>query len=585
MSKAMPNVISTAIIFIAGFFILQILAFLPAFSIEAWSIDDFQLLQFPALAYGWDWQAFVNIWIPGSHVDFYPLRDISYWLDVNVLGAPVDGSSGSIYRFHNLVIFWGIGYMLFSLLRLLKFTLEEAFVAVLIWLLLPLHCESILWISARKDLLAMAFALGSTWFCLRGGVWLSVVFFLLSLLSKASFSLLPFFWLAVVFFRPAPLLRRQKIALFAATILSIGFSLFQTWFYSNVNDMRAQLDFSYRLQSSLAALGKEGLGLLWPGIHIVDLENWGEWLSLNRQYVIFGIIFYLLFIGWMIWRIRKKDNLLVTLGVAVVIFYLPSSGLLFPHRNLYSMRYLEPFLLPIWLIISLQARSFLNFRNPYLLTFLGLLALTLFFQAKNWDSSMAVTRKAYQSQPQNPALQRFYLSDLKNANRWGQLAAHEIADLGVVEEELNKRCGLEKLQKVQANSSLCLYYWLRSSRDPELQTSELQSKLFENFVSPLFAGTPRYDLLQLLYRQDLAKLSQQVPLADESALLEREPLYLVTPGARLAFWQHLCRRGQPQQARTYYQRLLAKKLIVADRASEEISNPLTVDLELKACRP
>lgn len=198
MSKS--KVMSKTIIFIAGFFILQILAFLPAFSIEAWSIDDFQLLQFPALAYGWDWQAFVNIWIPGSHVDFYPLRDISYWLDVNVLGAPVDGSSGSIYRIHNLVIFWGIGGVLFSLLRLLKFTLEEALVAVLIWLLLPLHCESILWISARKDLLAMAFALGSTWFCLRGGVWLSVVFFSIELAFKSQLFAITIFLAGSCFF-------------------------------------------------------------------------------------------------------------------------------------------------------------------------------------------------------------------------------------------------------------------------------------------------------------------------------------------------------------------------------------------------
>jgi protein O-mannosyl-transferase len=125
---------------------------------------------------------------------WHPITWLSYMLDYKIFGLHPAG-----FHFTNLLLHIANTLLLFLFLRYMTAaTWRSAAVAVL-FAFHPLHVEPVVWVSSRKDLLSTFFGLLSLWAYLYytkdTSSWrryfLVIIFFLLSLMSKAMLVTLP----------------------------------------------------------------------------------------------------------------------------------------------------------------------------------------------------------------------------------------------------------------------------------------------------------------------------------------------------------------------------------------------------------
>ncbi|OFX69189.1 MAG: hypothetical protein A2X12_11450 [Bacteroidetes bacterium GWE2_29_8] len=133
-----------------------------------------------------------NIFIPTDKYMYHPITILSYMIDYFF-----SKENTLFYHIHNLVLHILSSIALFFLLKkLLKNRVMSAF-AVLIFSIHPMHVESVAWISGRKELLYTLFYIISTIFYLnyvekkqKISYFISILFFILSVLSKPSAAIL-----------------------------------------------------------------------------------------------------------------------------------------------------------------------------------------------------------------------------------------------------------------------------------------------------------------------------------------------------------------------------------------------------------
>jgi protein O-mannosyl-transferase len=128
--------------------------------------------------------------------NYAPLHIISYMLDYEIWGLRASG-----FIFTNILLHAANGLLYYLLLRRLAGEKVWVFLAALIFLLHPVQVESVVWISQRKNLLAMClFLIGLYSYTAytgkdeRHGTWwylLSLASFTLALLAKSVAVILP----------------------------------------------------------------------------------------------------------------------------------------------------------------------------------------------------------------------------------------------------------------------------------------------------------------------------------------------------------------------------------------------------------
>lgn len=451
-------------------FALLLLAYVPDFFGGFFIVDDSALIEIPQLQLPLSWKLIQTLFRPGSHVDFYPIRDFSYWIDLHIFGARSDGANGYIFRIHNFFLFLGIALGLMAFLnQLIKNKVFSLFCASL-WLLNPFHFEMVWWISARKDLLALFFFSWSAVFWMRfqkeakiyPGVF-SLLFFLLSLLSKTTFLLVPPVLLLTKLLQKT--FDRKDISLVIASMASVVWGFVQNWQYTAVNDMRFYYPLSYRFYASLTALGRMLAGIFYWPVNSVDLFNWGEWLDLNHSFLIAGYLFWVLILAWLIFSYKKRSGAFCAPALFLAV-YLPISSFTFPHRNFYSTRYFEgPFLV-------LTAASALSVHNyfkllPHRKTFFSVLGLLMFLwffiglnlESRNWDSNRAILEKSLRITPRNIASKVLFLQELTNLKKQNQWQAQDRELLNLQESQLNAYCMPYLKKEILGSSTLCSVFF------------------------------------------------------------------------------------------------------------------------------
>src|SRR5207249_4680607 len=130
---------------------------------------------------------------PGNHIDYYPIRDLSFLLDVQLFkNKPIS------FRTHEILLMFLLVISLYLILLELKVTKEAAFLIVSVWAINPAHCEMLIWITGRKDMLALVFGGVAVLFFLIGlrtkqnrYFVLAISSFVLSLFSKSTLTSLP----------------------------------------------------------------------------------------------------------------------------------------------------------------------------------------------------------------------------------------------------------------------------------------------------------------------------------------------------------------------------------------------------------
>jgi hypothetical protein len=550
-------------IFIFIFVLLALVSVLfPGLSGGNFPIDDAVSIQIPQLALPFGPKLLKALFSPLNHLDYLPIRDFSYWLDIHWFGAATQGTENLVFRIHNIVLFAISGVLLFQIFALLELQ-SLGFFVTLIWALHPIHQEMLMWANARKDVLALCLFLFATYSFIKyqrshdrkHGI-LVILFFVMSLLSKGSYALAPL--IALAFVRNQARQKSQRAALLwlTTTLLLLGFvsSLFQGWFYSKVCDMRFFYTGTYRLQGVAIAFARYFLGLVQNSYNFIDIENYGEWVSLNHNLVYIGILLIAASLALFLYAVRKKNRTLALYILSFFILYLPSAGLIFPHRNFYSVRYFEPALLVLtaglvyFLSNSKTIRTMKKGQVSAAMAVLMIVTLASAIRgASDWHDNLAIIDKGLGFYRNNVALKYQKLVELKALNQWGRLSPAQHSDLDILSSEIEKECAPET-RPISRNGDLCWSFWVNSI------SSGAQLKLNSRYTKALLENAKLLDsetfarFNAMLQFQNA--LSGNEDLKNASASFLKTKRYLTYEKMRYDTWLALCLASEQDEART-----------------------------------
>ncbi len=197
----------------------------------------------PALHAGWIWDddAYVTgnpvvqlsdgiwrAWFPGQTPQYYPLVFVSFWLQHSIHGLHPLG-----FHLVNVLLHAASALLLWRIL--VRLGVPGALVAVAIFALHPVQVESVAWVTERKNVLSMMFALSSVGLWLqwsappgnaRGrAVWLALSFmaFLAAMLSKTTAAAVPVALLAVEWWRGN--LRRDSVLILLLLYMPVAVAM------------------------------------------------------------------------------------------------------------------------------------------------------------------------------------------------------------------------------------------------------------------------------------------------------------------------------------------------------------------------
>lgn len=571
------------------------ITYLPSLSNSAFTIDDESLIQIPQLKAPLSPSLVKTIFTPGTHIDFYPIRDVAYWIQIHVFHADPLCLDMTIYHIFSIGLFFAI---LFYMGRIFERRIHSHFAIALMMALfafLPFHAEMLMWASAQKDLLAILFGIMGVnqidhWFLSESGArqsdwWKAIGFFLLSFMSKASLVLLPpvifwGFWFRS--FQLKPNKRRVALAYSTAlTGLAVAWSILQSRIYEDVNDMRFLYPLPYRLQASLAALGREFLGIFNPNLNIVDVENWGTWLRDNSHFVPVGFAILAIAVTSGIYALIKKNKVILLSLAALAALYLPTSGLIFEHRNFYSTRYLEPALTFGYILLCCAVAKIQISRHwkPIAAAASIIIVSLLFFSSKEaeaWSSSRSVIEKSLSRHPDRISLKAYLLTTLRQENQWGRLTPVEVTQLKSLETEIADRCGLASNSRepdIQEERDDCMWTWMEVVLNPKNRGTEK----FQKAASYLQAARAR------LLPQKVKQLELRTEILEASyglrSLLSVDPETLVQvsgwgvmPQGRARIISALCLTGHIPEATLLYENYRSEHLIDKESVNEAVSS-------------
>jgi len=546
---------------------LLLICYLPGLNETYFPYDDFELLKIPQVQNPLSWASLSSILTIGNHVDFYPIRDLSYWIDVHTFGV----ENYTAFRIENFVLFTASIYMMFKIALRLGIQNKIALMISIIWLLHPYHSELLMWVSSRKDILTILFSSLAIDQYLKWqdskykrSYLLSLVFFTLGLLSKASFSLVPAaIFVGLLIFRRS---KHQLMSLLPFIILGLISSIVQSFVYSRINDMRFYYEFSYRLFGSLAALGRTLSGLILPQINAVDVENWGNWASLNSSFAWVGVVAVCIATLGLFWSLKTKNFSMFVIILSIASLYLPVSALLFPHRNFYSTRYMEaPFLTAaVGLMWSLNRISSAKYLSAFFVGLGTFLFLATFFEAKNWQSNLAIIEKSQKISPKNVAIKSvLYQEFLKQRNHPSDAQDLE-QKIKQLSEHLKNSCtGIEAKHFRNGNECFNYYRLLAIAPPANMSQSAYQDnidRIYQSLVQVNPFGADRYK--NLLQAQGvLSGHLQEASMGEYLENLHEMYQFKHTTQLRILETIRLCLNGDKVLASDLQQKYLAFSLL------------------------
>ncbi|HVW21770.1 MAG TPA: tetratricopeptide repeat protein [Opitutaceae bacterium] len=260
---------------------ITLLAYLPALRGGfIWDDDNFLTLN-PLIRAG---DGLRRFWFTTQASDYWPVTSSTLWLEWRLWGPHPLG-----YHAVNVALHLAEVVLLWAILRRLR--VPGAWLGALLFALHPVNVESVAWIAQRKNLMAMLFYLASIALFLR---WdkgrplpylLSLLAFVLALLSKGSVAPLPLVLLGLVAWRRrlAPRDLLWSAPFFAA---AAGFAALNVWFQTHGSGLVIrQAGLLERLLGAGAAvwfyLGKA----LWPARLIFVYPQWDIRASDPRWWV------------------------------------------------------------------------------------------------------------------------------------------------------------------------------------------------------------------------------------------------------------------------------------------------------------
>ncbi|MGI8966742.1 MAG: hypothetical protein ACR2H1_11740, partial [Limisphaerales bacterium] len=314
---------------------LTLLAYSPMFQAGFIWDDDDMLTENPLIKNGLG-----DIWFSTKFYDYFPLTLTSFWLEWRLWRMNPTGYHATNILLHGFtsIFFWRV-------LKYLK--IPGAWFAGLVFALHPVNVESVAWITERKNTLAMFFYALSLLLYLKfenakHGIRnnkfyiLSIITFLLALLSKTSVVMFPFVLLGCLWWRNGRIGRRDFLRVLPFFALSFVLALVTIWFQYNraiSTDIVHAASFAARLAGAgwatwfylFKALVPIHLAFVYPRWEI----NGGALLSYLPALALLGWLFFL-------WAFRKSWGKPFLFGVGYFILTLfPVLGFF----NIYFQKY------------------------------------------------------------------------------------------------------------------------------------------------------------------------------------------------------------------------------------------------------
>jgi protein O-mannosyl-transferase len=278
-----------------------------------------------------------RFWFTTQPTDYWPVTSTTLWLEWRLWGTHAAG-----YHAMNLVLHLGEALLLWSILRRLR--VPGAYLAALLFVVHPVNVESVAWIAQRKNLVAMLFYLLAV-FCFlrtrlvtrdgpRPALWyaLSLLAFLLAMLSKGSVAPLPVVLLGIVAWQRRPN-GKDLAALTPFFIVSAGLIAVNIWFQTHGNhEIIRQANGAERLLGAAAAvwfylykaIAPVGLIFVYPQWHIDTGLVWWWLPFLGAVGMTAGL-----------WRVRREVPALFFAWAYFVVMLLPVLG----FTDVFFMRY------------------------------------------------------------------------------------------------------------------------------------------------------------------------------------------------------------------------------------------------------
>ncbi|HNW08922.1 MAG: tetratricopeptide repeat protein [Verrucomicrobia bacterium] len=220
--------------------LLVVLLYLPSLSAGFIWDDDVMLTNNPLVKAA---RGLYDIWFSTTLPDYFPLTSTTFWLEWRLWGMRPFGYHLTNVLLHALgaVLLWRV---------LARLAVPGAWVAALVWAIHPVCVASVAWIAERKNTLSMVFFwLSILWYlrsedrapavagpqpAARGSparwYWLSLLAFLLALLSKTSVVALPLVLWLCAWWRHGNLSRRDLWRSAPFFVLALVLGLVTVWF-------------------------------------------------------------------------------------------------------------------------------------------------------------------------------------------------------------------------------------------------------------------------------------------------------------------------------------------------------------------
>ncbi|MGD0653690.1 MAG: tetratricopeptide repeat protein [Thermoguttaceae bacterium] len=266
-----------------------------------------------------------RFWCTTEAIDYWPATNSTFWIEWRLWGMNATG-----YHFTNLILHIVEALLIWIILR--KLAIPGAFLAALIFAVHPVNVESVAWIAQRKNLMAMLFFLLSILWYLKadmpttsnGGLrerektfssfilhpssfhfwyWLSLLAFLIAMLSKGSVAVLPalllgiIWWLRILTWRD--LVRTAPFFIVAAILTSVN-----VWFQTHGSgEVLRNAGFAARILGA----GSMIWFYLYKAIFPVDLSFiYPLWDIPVNQFLCWLPLFAALAVTGILWAYRKS---------------------------------------------------------------------------------------------------------------------------------------------------------------------------------------------------------------------------------------------------------------------------------------
>jgi tetratricopeptide (TPR) repeat protein len=341
------------------------------------------------------WDSMYWMLTTGHQGAWHPLTWFSHALDIRLFGLKPSPHHLMNVIFHilNTLLVFGLTLKLLSVRQKAKTPqvhIEEpeklmaAFVTALLFALHPLRVESVAWVSERKDVLFVAFYLmgliaylswasedkKGSW----GGYAWTLVFFVLSIMSKSMAITFPFALLILDYY---PLYRDKKTSLYSLAlekiplfvISALGFIIYQI-----AQSAPSAVPVSYvpvhmRVMNAFHSIVMYIRQSILPG-DLIPLYQMNRDLDYFSGIFIVSAIIVIVVTGLCIWRALKSDRIWISVWAFYLVTLFPAMGLYMAFRHSMADRYTYLPTLGLWILVGIGVmliwRMGAKYSRPYL---------------------------------------------------------------------------------------------------------------------------------------------------------------------------------------------------------------------------